>query len=165
MLEFYWERFKIDQEEINFLQDSYRKLLPNNNHFFQSLELPFNTFLGMEVQRFVLIQVAPNAVGRIHTDWRPTNFGHQLALQIPLENCSESITSIWSSDYVPPTQYTDNGQPYNYYEPDRCTKITEFKLTEPTMFRTDLPHSVDNPTSTIRRAISVRFKKDPWHLL
>jgi hypothetical protein len=162
---FYWKYIHIDDDEIKSIQKEYTQVLPNNDYFFQSLELPIKTFLGLEVQRFVLIQVEPNATGRIHTDWRPTEYGYQLAIQIPLLNCDKSTTSIWSSDYTPPTQYTTNGQPYNYYEPTRCIKVTEFRLTQPVLWRTDLPHSVDNPTSSIRRAISVRFKQDPWHLV
>lgn len=121
--------------------------------------------MGREVQRFVLIQVAPNAIGRIHTDFRPEGYGDKLALQIPLENCEHSTTHIWESSEVPPTQYTDNGQPYNYFEPEKCKLITSFNLICPTFFRTDLPHSVDNPTDKIRKAISIRFKDDPWDLI
>ena len=162
---FLWQYIDIDSAEIKELQERYNQALPDNEHFFQSMDLGIKTFLGLEVQKFVLIQVAANAVGRIHTDWRPSNEGYQLALNIPLSNCEHSITSIWSSDYEPPMQYTDNGQPYNYFEVSRCKKLAEFKLTQPTLFRTDLPHSVDNPTGSIRKAISVRFKQDPWHLV
>lgn len=161
---FLWKHVEVDADAVKTLQEVYLKHLPSNDHFFQPIDIGLKSFLGIEVQRFVLIQVSPKAVGRIHTDWRPNNFGHQLALQIPLINCEETTTSIWSSDYEPPTQYTSNGQPYNYFDPDRCIKIAEFKLTQPTLFRTDLPHSVDNPTNYVRKAISVRFKEDPWHL-
>lgn len=162
---FYWKHININPTDIENIQAEYKKLLPNNNHFFQGLDLPITTFLGREVQRFVLIQVEPNAIGRIHTDWRPTDYGYQLALQIPLVNCENTITKLWESDYIPPTQYTANGQPYNYYDPDRCKKVTEFKLVQPTIFRTDVPHSVDNPTNLTRKAISIRFKQDPWDLV
>jgi hypothetical protein len=162
---FYWKYINLNETVIKSLQDEYYKHLPDNSHFFQQLDLPIEEFLGLEVQRFVLIQVVPNATGRIHTDWRPSNFGNQLALNIPLEHCEDSVTSLWSSDYTPPTQFTDNGQPYNFYDPKRCVKITEFKLTQPVLFRTDLPHSVDNPSNNVRKAISIRFKQDPWHLI
>lgn len=161
---FYWKYIDIDPAELQSIRREYLNHLPDNNHFFQSLDLPIKEFLGLEVQRFVLIQVEPLAKGRIHTDWRPTNFGCQLALNIPLINCDNSITSLWESDYVPETQYTTNGQPYNFYDPDRCNKVAEFKLTQPALFRTDLPHSVDNLSDKGRKAISIRFKIDPWHL-
>lgn len=162
---FYWQHIEINQDDINYICREYNKVLPHNTHFFQSVDLPINSFMGLEVQRFVLIQVEPNAIGRIHTDWRPKEYGHQLALQIPLLNCEYSTTIIWESDYTPPVQYTSNGQPYNFYEPNRCKKVTEFRLTQPTLFRTDLPHSVNNPTNDVRKAISIRFKEDPWNLV
>jgi hypothetical protein len=162
---FLWKYIDISNEEIENIKKLYLNNLPNNNHFFQPIDIDISNFLGLEVQRFVLIQVEANAVGRIHTDWRPNNYGNQLALNIPLINCENSTTSLWSSDYDPPTQYTANGQPYNFFNPDRCIKLSEFRLTAPVIFRTDVPHSVDNPTSEIRKAISIRFKTDPWHLV
>lgn len=162
---FYWKHFDIDPKEVEDIQKRYRRVSPKNGHFFQQLHVGIDSFMGLKVQRFILIQVGPFAVGRIHTDFRPTKYGHQLALQIPLENCENSTTHIWESDYTPPTQYTDNGQPYNYFDPTRCKHVTSFNLTKPTFFRTDLPHSVDNPTFQIRRAISIRFAEDPWHLI
>lgn len=162
---FLWKFVDIDPIAVAYLQKLYRMRMPNNEHFFQSLNLPIKEFLGMEVQRFVLIQVGPNAIGRIHTDFRPDEYGDQLALQIPLDNCEQSITEMWESEYDPPIQYTDNGQPYRFFEPSRCKKLTEFKLTQPLIFRTDVPHSASNMSDKIRRAISVRFKKDPWHLV
>jgi hypothetical protein len=162
---FLWKYIDISNEEIENIKKLYLNNLPNNDHFFQPIDIDISNFLGLEVQRFVLIQVGANAIGRIHTDWRPTDYGNQLALNIPLTNCEKSTTSLWSSDYDPPTQYTTNGQPYNFFNPDRCIKLSEFRLTSPVIFRTDVPHSVDNPTSEIRKAISIRFKTDPWHLI
>lgn len=163
---FLWQYVDIEETLIENLKNEYFKVMPNNNHFFQQLSINIKDFLGLEIQRAVLIQVSPGALGRIHTDWRfDKNYGDQLALNIPLMNCENSVTELWESDYTPPTQYTDNGQPYNYYDKDRCKKIAEFKLIKPVLFRTDIPHSVNNTGQTVRRAISLRFKQDPWHLV
>jgi hypothetical protein len=162
---FYWKKVDIDLKEIESIQKRYKWFLPRNTHFFQPLHIGLTHFLGREVQRFVLIQVEPGAVGRIHTDYRPEEYGNQLALQIPLENCENSVTHIWESDYTPPLEYTPNQQPYNFFDPARCKLITSFNLTGPTFFRTDLPHSVDNMSNKIRKAISIRFKEDPWDLV
>jgi hypothetical protein len=162
---FLWKYVDIDPTEVSKIQKAYYQLMPDNDHFFQTLDLGVDKFLGMDVQRFVLIQVAPHALGRIHTDFRPKGYGDQLALQIPLDNCEDSITELWESSYDPPVQYTSNGQPYRYFDPARCKKLTEFTVTQPLVFRTDVPHSVSNPKDTIRRAISIRFKNDPWHLV
>lgn len=164
--DFLWRYIDIDNQQLEDLKSKYFKVLPDNEHFFQSLDIGINEFMGMELQRAVLIQVSPGALGRIHTDWRfDKNYGDQLALNIPLMNCEDSVTKMWESDYIPPTQYTENGQPYNYYDIDRCKKIAEFKLIKPVLFRTDIPHSVNNTGKKVRRAISLRFKKDPWHLV
>ena len=64
---FYWKYIHIDEAEIKNIQTEYTRALPDNDYFFQSLELPITKFLGLEVQRFVLIQVESNATGRIHT--------------------------------------------------------------------------------------------------
>lgn len=162
---FYWKHIHVDDAEIKKIQSLYRAVMPNNTEFFQHLDLGIHYFLGLKVQRFVLIQVEPHASGRIHTDFRPKGYGCKLALQIPLDNCDKSITNIWESSYTPPVQYTKNGYPYNYFDPDRCKLVTSFNLTGPVMWRTDLPHSADNPTDQIRRAISIRFRDDPWDLI
>tara|TARA_B110000503_G_C6919340_1_gene318036 strand:+ start:104 stop:613 length:510 start_codon:yes stop_codon:yes gene_type:complete len=163
---FLWQYLDINDDLIEDLKYHYMKSLPNNEHFFQSLNIGIIEFMGMEIKKSVLIQVEPYAIGRIHTDYRfDKNFGDVLALNIPLINCQDSITQMWKSDYTPPTQYTDNGQPYNFYDKSRCQKITEFQLTKPVLFRTDIPHSVNNSSNKKRQAISLRFKIDPWHLI
>jgi hypothetical protein len=164
--DFLWQYIDIDFNLIEDIKNRYMEVLPDNNFFFQPVDLALTEFMGMEIQRAVLIQAMPNAIGRIHTDWRfDKDYGDKLALNIPLMNCEESTTVLWKSNYTPPTQYTDNGQPYNFYHPSRCVKITEFKLIKPVLFRTDIPHSVNNSSNNVRRAISLRFKRDPWHLI
>lgn len=163
---FYWKYIDLDLTEVNRIKEDYRKHLPSNSYFFQEVALKNRIFMGMEISKPVLIQVEPYAVGRIHTDFRPNkNFGDRLAIQIPLENCEHSITEFWSSNYKPPVQYTMNGQPYNYFDKSTCIKVSEFELTEPVIWRTDVPHSVSNSSDKPRLAISLRFKKDPWHLV
>jgi hypothetical protein len=163
--DFIWKYIDVDQSLMEEIQDLYNTKLPNNNHFFQQVHLDLKKFLGLDIQRLILIQVEPNARGRIHTDWRPSEYGDSLALNIPLYNCENSITEMWESQYDPPVQYTSNGQPYRYFDPKQCKKISEFKLIKPVLFRTDIPHNVNNYSNLIRRAISIRFIEDPWHLI
>ena len=163
---FYWQYIDLDLTEVNRIKEDYLKHLPSNSHFFQEVNIANRTFMGMEISKPVLIQVAPHAIGGIHTDFRPNkNLGDQLAIQIPLENCEHSITELWASDYKPPVQYTHNGQPYIYFDKSKCTKVSEFTLTQPVIWRTDVPHSVSNSSNNPRLAISLRFKKDPWNLV
>jgi len=162
---FLWKYIDIDLDVINEITSLYLKSLPLNNHFFQPLSLGIQNFLDLEVKRFVLIQVEPFAIGRIHTDFRPAEFGDCLAINIPLQNCENSVTEIWKCNCDSPVRYTSNGQPYRYFDKENCIKISEFFLNKPVLFRTDLPHSVSNKSNKTRRAMSIRFKDDPWHLI
>jgi hypothetical protein len=160
---FYWKYHNIPEIEITKLQEEYKKILPDNSEFFQVVPLEIKTFMGLKISRAVLIQVEPNAKGRIHTDFRPE--GYSLALNIPLENCENSITTMWGAPKeVVEIRYTTNNSPYHYYDPNLCKKITEFSLTKPVLFDTSVPHAVDNYSNKWRRAISLRFEPDPWHL-
>jgi hypothetical protein len=160
---FYWKYQDIPENEIAMLQEKYRKILPNNFEFFQVVPLDIKMFMGLKISRAVLIQVEPNARGRIHTDFRPE--GYSLALNIPLDNCENSTTTMWeASADVMEIRYTTNKSPYHYYDPNLCKKITEFSLTIPVLFDTSIPHAVDNYSDKWRRAISLRFEPDPWHL-
>lgn len=161
---FYWKYQHISDQDIEYIKELYRKNLPNNVEFFQVINLPIKTFMNLKISRAVLIQVAPHAKGRIHTDYRPE--GYNLALNIPLENCEYSITSMWdTTDQITEIKYTTNNSPYHYYDPNLCKKITEFCLVSPVLFDTSIPHSVDNRSDHWRRAISLRFEPDPWHLI
>ena len=62
---FYWKYQDIPEDEIAMLQEKYRKILPNNFEFFQVVPLDIKTFMGLKISRAVLIQVEPNAKGRI----------------------------------------------------------------------------------------------------
>jgi hypothetical protein len=161
---FYWKYQDIPENKVAMLQEKYRKILPNNFEFFQVVPLDIKTFMGLKISRAVLIQVEPNARGRIHTDFRPE--GYSLALNIPLDNCENSTTTLWeASADVMEIRYTTNRSPYHYYDPNLCKKITEFSLTKPVLFDTSIPHAVDNYSDEWRRAISLRFEPDPWHLI
>jgi hypothetical protein len=158
--DFVCKQIDTDPEEVRALQELVMKFLPDNEHFYQPLTTGLREFMGLLLLRVVLIQIPPNTVGRIHTDWRPREKEDCLALQIPLVNCENSITAIWRNNDNIPLWPRD----VVYFQEERCTKIGEFRLTSPTLFRVDLPHNVTNPTDSFRKAISLRFKKDPWHL-
>jgi hypothetical protein len=121
--------------------------------------------MGMSIFRAVLINAQPRSVGMIHKDYRPVD-NNVLAINIPLINCDEATTYFWdTTEDVNKVDYTSSGSPYIGFSPASCTKIDEFVLTKPAIFRTDIPHSVNNTTFKNRLAISLRFVKDPWHLI
>jgi hypothetical protein len=164
---FIWQYIDIPEEEILAIQQAVRDNLPDNGEFFQYLDVGVKTFLGSEVDIVVLIQAAPgfglDGFG-IHRD-AGAEEDQRLAINIPFENCDESITKFWKTDKPEIKQFTPNGIPYNYFEMDGCEQIDEFRLTRPIIFDTGVPHLVINPQDVWRRAISIRFKTDPWHLV
>jgi len=164
---FIWQYINLPIDEVVSMQDAYRNALPDNSHFFQLANIPKNkTFMGMDIHRAVLIQVDANSSIHIHRDFRPAERLPRLAIQIPLTNCEESITSFWETSSPRPVRsLTPNGHSYEFYDRTTCTKISEFKLTRPVLFDTSILHDVVNPTNKIRQAISLRFVTDPWHLV
>jgi hypothetical protein len=163
---FYWKYCDIPEEDIKFIQNLYKENMPSNPDFFQEIAIPIKTFMNLKISIAVLIQASPLLKGTIHTDYQPKEDSPKLALNIPLENCEDSITNMWSSkNKITQLYFTPNKSPHHYYDPEACTKITEFRLTKPVLFNTTVPHSVDNMSDKWRRAISLRFESDPWHLV
>ena len=163
---FIWQYINPSINEILSIQQDYKNTLLDNSYFYQYVNIAKNTrFMGIIIEHAVLIQVPANTHCKIHKDHRYDGASNRLAIQIPLSNCEESSTNFWESSSDPVICQTSNGHPYAYYESSMCTKISEFKLTRPVIFNTDILHNVTNPTNKIRQAISLRFKDDPWHLV
>jgi hypothetical protein len=164
---FIWQYVDIPQDEIEKIQQDYRDNLPNNEIFFQHIKIKTTHFLNMELSHTVLIQATPwygMKDEAIHTDIIVDE--SSLALNIPLDNCAESVTKFWKTDKPVVIRHTVNGGfPYSYFEATDCEQISESKLIKPFIFDTSIPHSVTNPQDVWRRAISLRFKNDPRHLL
>ena len=160
---FIWQYINLPEDEVIKIQNEFRLKLPTNDLFFQNLNIETTNFFGMKIKAAVLIQAHPWAGlnnGGIHTDPNDT----KLAINIPLENCEDSITSFWESSIPPMLHQTPNKHSYEYYDQNYCKKITEFKLTKPVIFNTSIPHTVTNLSNKWRRAISLRFTEIPWHL-
>jgi hypothetical protein len=164
---FIWKYVDIPQDEIEKIQQDYRDNLPNNEIFFQYIKIKTTHFLNIELLHTVLIQATPwygMQDETIHTDIMYNQCN--LALNIPLDNCAESLTKFWKTDKPVVIRHTVNGgYPYSHFAPEDCEQISEAKLTKPFIFDTLVPHSVTNPQNVWRRAISLRFKNDPSHLL
>ena len=164
---FIWQYIDVPALEIESIKQQVRDNLPDNGDFFQKLDVERTTFLDLEIDAVVLIQAAPGfGIDRfgIHKDASDEQ-GRTLAINIPFENCEGSITKFYKTDKPEVTQFLPNGLSYNLFESKDCEEISEFRLTQPIVFNTQIPHLVVNPQNVWRRAISVRFKKDPWHLI
>ena len=163
--QFLWSQCEnIDPAEILKVQELFQKNMPAHTSFFQPLKIGLDKFAGLEVSSSVLIYARPFSNSTIHTDYRADNL--ELALNLPLQNCDNSCTKLWMNVNSPiHVRYTELGIPYNFLEKDKCKVISEFKLIEPIIFNTKVPHSVHNFSDQPRLSISLRFKEDPWHLV
>lgn len=161
---FIWQYINLPVDEVRKIQYEFNQAMPDNDLFFQNLNIDTKHVLSLPLKEVVLIQVPPwGGIDNegIHTDAGDT----KLAINIPLYNCEDSITSFWESSISPELYKTKNNHEYAYYKADNCKKIAEFKLIDPVIFEVKIPHTVTNPTNKWRRAISLRFIKDPWHLI
>jgi hypothetical protein len=162
---FIWQYVDLDPDEIARIKEKYLAALPVGPHFFQSLDLGVREFMGRAVFKTVIINAQPNSFGQVHRDHRPYD-NNVLAINIPLINCYDAITEFWDTDEDRDlVQYTSSGSPYIGFDKNKCRKIDEFTLTKPVIFKTDIPHSVNNYSGQPRLAISLRLVKDPWDLL
>lgn len=162
---FIWKYVELDQGEVDRIKEKYLSVLPVEKHFFQTLDLGIKEFMGRPIFKTVIINAMPTSTGQIHKDHRPHD-QNQLAINIPLINCDNSVTEFWDTDEDRTRiQYSSSKSPYIHFNRDRCKKIDEFVLTQPVIFRTDLPHSVNNYSTEPRLAISLRLEKDPWDLV
>lgn len=150
-------------EELNNLKTKFLENLPAIKNFFNPLNLDIKEFLGLEVTHSVLIFAKPNSSSTLHIDYRADQL--KLAMNIALKNCDDSITEMWNCAGGPIYTETPSGIPYINFNKEQCQKICEFKLTQPVIFNTKIPHSVSNFSKKPRLAISLRFKEDPWHLV
>jgi hypothetical protein len=162
---FIWKYVDLDPVEVNKLKEIYLAALPVPAHFFQTLDLGVKEFMGRPVFKTVIINAMGNSFGKIHRDHRPHD-NNVLAINIPLINCDNAVTEFWDTTEDPNLiQYTSSGSPFIGFNRSSCTKIDEFILTRPVVFKTDLPHSVNNYSDKPRLAISLRLVEDPWDLV
>jgi hypothetical protein len=160
-----WQYVDLDPVEVDKLKEKYLASLPVAQHFFQTLDLGVTEFMGMPVFKTVIINAMGNSVGKIHKDYRPHDH-NVLAINIPLVNCDNAVTEFWNTTEDPNrVQYTSSGSPFIGFDHATCTRIDKFILTRPAVFRTDIPHSVNNYSDKPRLAISLRLVDDPWHLV
>jgi hypothetical protein len=165
---FIWQYLDVPQEEVTAIQESYKNAIPNNTLFYQNLKIDKEYFCNLKILFPALIQCAPWSgfkTDTIHIDLRNSEVHGTLALNIPLEHCEGSTTKFWKSTAPTIIEHTSNNYDYSYFDPKYCEQISEFKLNRPVLFDTDIPHNVVNPQPVWRRAISLRFAKDPWHLV
>jgi|688.fasta_scaffold139033_1 hypothetical protein len=124
------------------------------------------------VNDVAVVSVPPNKLWPIHTDWKIT---FPFSLNIPIYNCTtETRTSFYkvkdqekfitkNSDKkkVESKEYLEyNSLPEGHvFELEDVEEIDSYYLTEPTLYRIDVPHSIFNSGSQQRLSLSVRFRE------
>jgi len=124
------------------------------------------------VSDVAVVSVPPNKLWPIHTDWKIT---FPFSLNIPIYNCTtETRTSFYKvkdqekfitkhSDKkkVESKEYLEyNSLPEGHvFELEDVEEIDSYHLTEPTLYRIDVPHSIFNSGSQQRLSLSVRFRE------
>lgn len=135
--------------------------------------------LGLTVGMFAFFQ-CNNRVSAIHVD-QPDVPMHYIGncrarINIPIMNCENSTTCFYTSTgeeiirEIPATsrggKSADETLNAGYFDPSLCTKVDEFNLDVPTVFRVDVPHNVIVDGFKFPRiAATIGFYEDPTPLL
>ena len=114
-----------------------------------------------KVHYVALVTVNPGSRLPIHTDGGGNDRRHPYAVNIPIHNCDKTYTPFYEcidAKYDPKFTNTFNASDSYFNYPEHAVKeIDRMYLTQPAYFRHQTIHSVINPTSEIRVALSVRF--------
>jgi hypothetical protein len=115
------------------------------------------------LRKIAIITVNAKSTGSIHTDTQQ-NF---LALNFPILNCEDTYTGLYRVTQGEPKIVTmTNGLTYSTFDNCEFEEITRYNITDSAvLFNTKIPHRVNNPTESMRIAISFRFNPDPWMLI
>ena len=90
-----------------------------------------------------------------------------LALNFPVNNCENTYVGFYNPDgpIQHPVRHLDNDIYYLLYPNQEWIEIDRYVLNKPTVVNTNHYHSIVNTTDKLRISFSVRFRKDPWHLI
>jgi hypothetical protein len=105
----------------------------------------------------------PGGDQKIHTDTQKNNLALNFGVQV-----KDSRTAMHKILSGTPIEQPYGNQGYTFIDYSNCTfkKVTEFVLDrDPVLFNVHQLHNVINQTPNTRVAISLRFTKDPVHLI
>lgn len=149
----------------------------------------YNTFsdMGLQIRQLILFDNLPNNLTEtdtmksecmfIHTDREDdpesqydnvpvlTDFVPSYAINIPLENCKDSLT-FWYELNNP----NEEDVYYKFYDcgghrHDNCKEVFRLELDKPAVLKIDSPHAVYNPHNELRTVATIRFYNDLSYLL
>jgi len=103
------------------------------------------------------------AHGAIHID----NYHAQTRINIPLLNCANTYTNFYESDGEPTKFVNPKSGVTIWYPTGECRLVDRVELTQATIIRTKVFHSVDLPKDNPvpRISLTLGFDKDPVFML
>ena len=159
---FTWKYIDLDNDLVEEIKDIYTANLKkdlSDYAFFQVLPLSLPRIMG-EIPYAGLVYSPGNHTSKYsHKDPMPDDTC-VFALNIPLINCENSLTSLYKSRRNP-LYSLYGGRVTEIAKISDCDTITSYCLTQPIMFNTQILHAVDNFSPDPRVAISLRFEKNP----
>jgi hypothetical protein len=130
------------------------KKVPQLTVMFQSLNLTI---------RYVAFFVSNQQYGTIHID--ADNIS-KARINLPVLNCENTETRFYTTSAVPTKIFQANGVPLMKIDPNTCTHVDQFYLTQPVVFRNTHPHQVvSNNANHPRISCTVAFNEDIEYLL
>lgn len=139
----YWHSFAIEH---------FLKTIPEFQEMFDSINL---TVIKVAV-------LCTQGDDLIHVDTGPET----ARINIPLLNCENTFTRFFENHGKTTTRLLSKDISYTFIDPNSCTLIEQFTLTQPTVIRVDIPHQVLVPNPTLPRIVcTVFFKENIDYLL
>ncbi len=102
-----------------------------------------------------------------HTSIHIDSFPSQTRINLPLLNCKNTYTNFYESKNEPIKWINPNSSVLSFNVVGDCKLIDRVELTQATIIRTKVPHSVDLPIDNPvpRITLTLGFDKDPVFLL
>lgn len=159
---FTWKYIDLDPKLQQAIKDLYLANLEDNLEdygFFRVLPINIPDILGHKVLGAGLVYCcAKYTVKYNHKD--PVVGASTFALNIPLINCENSLTTLYKSNKAPQF-YMFKNRITEVEKIANCKPITSYVLDRPVLFNTQILHAVENYSSEPRVAISLRFDTNP----
>ena len=178
--DFIWKYMDIDSELVKEIQDLYLKNMPDirkdkstsvTGQIFERLkDLKVPDVLGQTVCLSALIYSPAHIAPMFsHKDAIQNDIAYpdrnKYALNIPLINCEDSLTSFYSDKGATALDLPGYGGVQSTVKRIKGTKdvIDSYVLDGPIFFNTQVLHAVRNYSDKPRYAISLRFEENPLH--
>ncbi len=122
---------------------------------------PVNRFLAFKRKEFMIPKK-----DKVHLDYSEELNGVCYAsLIVPISGCENSYMYWYDGEYTKEKQVTLQIEGKHDYQlivwDDEPTMVHKEEITEPTLCRVDIPHSVCSPSDDYRTIISFRFQGNP----